>query len=117
MICSPKTDSGPARGWLTSQPEAGMRQPAKTARQDWGPITGCVLWAALSALLFGTVAVSGAVPADRSREQAISIVTQIQRADYEGDRAALKRLHGELEPFLANKDIAVRIAYWRGFAL
>jgi hypothetical protein len=40
-------------------------------------------------------------PADKtsvepSRDSIIRIVTQIQRADYEGDRATLKRLHDEL---------------------
>jgi hypothetical protein len=44
------------------------------------------------------------------------IVTKIQRADYEGDRAALKRLHAELTPFVADRELASRILYWRGFA-
>ncbi len=54
---------------------------------------------------------------DRSRERVIKIVTQIQRADYEGDRSALKRLHGELAPFVENKELAAQVRYWRGFAL
>ena len=33
-----------------------------------------------------------------SRDSIIHIVTQIQRADYEGDRPALKRLHDDLSP-------------------
>jgi hypothetical protein len=67
-------------------------------------------------LTFVTMA-AAASPVDRSREQVIKIVTQIQRADYEGDRSALKRLHGELAPFVENKELAVRVRYWRGFAL
>jgi tetratricopeptide (TPR) repeat protein len=45
-------------------------------------------------------------------------VDQIKRADYEGDRPALKRLHAELAlPSPANKTVASRVLYWRGFAL
>ncbi len=55
--------------------------------------------------------------ADHSREQVVKIVTQIKRADYEGDRAALKRLYGDLTFFVENKDLAARVRYWRGFAL
>jgi hypothetical protein len=56
-------------------------------------------------------------PADPARASAIRIVERIKRADYEGDRAALKRLHGELTPAPDNKMLASRELYWRGFAL
>jgi hypothetical protein len=52
-----------------------------------------------------------------SRESIIRIVTQIQRADYEGDRAALKRLHDELTPIPEDNKLASQVLYWRGFAL
>src|SRR5580693_2039981 len=52
-----------------------------------------------------------------SRESIIHIVTQIQRADYEGDRPALKRLHDELTPIPADNKLAARVLYWRGVAL
>jgi hypothetical protein len=52
-----------------------------------------------------------------SRDFAIRIVEQIKRADYEGDRPALKRLHGELTPAPDNNILASRELYWRGFAL
>jgi tetratricopeptide (TPR) repeat protein len=52
-----------------------------------------------------------------TREAVTKIVVQIQRADYEGDRPALKRLNGELEPFVADPQLASRVRYWRGFAL
>ena len=52
-----------------------------------------------------------------SRDSIIHIVTQIQRADYEGDRPALKRLHDELTPIPEDKKLASRVLYWRGFAL
>lgn len=51
------------------------------------------------------------------REQAEKIVAEIQRADYEGNRDALRRLFDELAAFTENKDISSRIHYWRGFAL
>jgi len=54
--------------------------------------------------------------ADDPREQVISIVSQIQRADYEGDRPTLKKCYDELAPFLKNNDLAFQVRYWRGFA-
>ena len=61
-------------------------------------------------------------PADKdslepSRDSIIRIVTRIQRADYEGDRATLKRLHDELTPIAEDNKLASRVLYWRGFAL
>ena len=50
-------------------------------------------------------------------EKVVVIVAKIQRADYEGDRASLKQLYGELEPYTDDKAIASRVAYWQGFAL
>ena len=55
--------------------------------------------------------------AGQAREQVTKLVAQVQRADYEGDRAALKRLHGELAKFSDKKDLAAQVEYWRGFAL
>jgi len=54
---------------------------------------------------------------DSARASAIRVVEQIKRADYEGDRAALQRLHGELNPSPDDKMLASRELYWRGFAL
>jgi hypothetical protein len=51
------------------------------------------------------------------REEVIGIVTQIQRADYEGDRATLKKSYDGLAPYLKSKELASRVRYWRGFAL
>jgi tetratricopeptide (TPR) repeat protein len=72
---------------------------------------------ALAALILFLFAAMGLSAAETQREQVIKIVTQIKRADYEGDRAALKRLYGELTPFVEDKDLASRVRYWRGFAL
>jgi hypothetical protein len=74
-------------------------------------------WTMLVVSLAALSMTASGVFADRSREQIIKIVTQIQRADYEGDRSALKRLYGELGSFAENKELAVRVGYWRGFAL
>lgn len=68
-------------------------------------------------LLVSVMPAPGAYAIEHPREQVIKIVTQIQRADYEDDRTALKRLHGELAPFVNSKEIGVRVQYWRGFAL
>jgi len=54
---------------------------------------------------------------NQNRESMLPIVQEIKRADYEGDRAALKRLHGELTAPAGDKVLASRALYWRGFAL
>jgi hypothetical protein len=54
---------------------------------------------------------------EHSRDSIIRIVTQIKRADYEGDRPALRRLHDELTPVPEDNKLASRVLYWRGFAL
>jgi hypothetical protein len=51
-----------------------------------------------------------------ARKQVTEIMTKIQRADYEGDRETLKKCYDALTPFLANKELAARVRYWRGFA-
>jgi hypothetical protein len=56
-------------------------------------------------------------PDSAARVSAIRVVEQIKRADYEGDRSALKRLHNELNPPPDDKMLASRVLYWRGFAL
>ncbi|HEY6250601.1 MAG TPA: hypothetical protein VI685_11625 [Candidatus Angelobacter sp.] len=71
----------------------------------------------LAMLLTVLAMVLNATAADKSREQVIKIVAQVQRADYEGDRAALKRLYADLAPFAQKKELASRVRYWRGFAL
>jgi tetratricopeptide (TPR) repeat protein len=74
--------------------------------------------ARLIAILLTSLTMALAASAvDRSREQVIKIVIQIQRTDYEGNRAALKSLYGQLAPFVENKELAARVQYWRGFAL
>lgn len=45
------------------------------------------------------------------------LVERVRRADYEGDRAALRRLHEELGRHGGDEQVAARVWYWRGFAL
>jgi tetratricopeptide (TPR) repeat protein len=71
----------------------------------------------LTALVFVSLAVAATTSANDAREQAVRIVAQIQRADYEGDRAAMQRGFDELKPFMDDQTLASRIRYWRGFAL
>src|SRR5438067_7261249 len=72
----------------------------------------------LTAAAAFVVSLAAASGADSDiRAQAQRIVSQIQRADYEGDRTALKKYYDELTPFLENKKLASRIRYWRGFDL
>ncbi len=52
-----------------------------------------------------------------SRDDVVKIVAAIRRADYEGDRVALRRLYGELGASADDKAIGSRVLYWRGFAL
>jgi hypothetical protein len=56
------------------------------------------------------------VSADPARERVVEIVSQIQRADYEGDRTALNQLYDQLVPFVDKPELASRVRYWRGFA-
>jgi hypothetical protein len=61
--------------------------------------------------------------AESPRDSIVAIVLQIQKADYEGDRAALQRLYTDLAPISPrpglelNDKLASRVLYWRGFAL
>ncbi len=64
-----------------------------------------------------TFAGQKASAAPNARDAVIKLVSQIQHADYEGDRPALRRLYNDLAPFADNKEIGARVQYWRGFAL
>jgi len=57
----------------------------------------------------------GAQPTS-TRERITKLVIQVQRADYEGDRAALKRRYQDLEEFVNDKELGAKVQYWRGFA-
>jgi len=74
------------------------------------------LWASVLTVV-GFLPAFSASAAPAPHDEAAKIVQQIQRADYEDDRAALQLLYKELAPFAADKQFASRIQYWRGFAL
>jgi len=59
---------------------------------------------------------AGATRPNDPREQAAHVVARIQRADYQGDRAAMQRGYDDLKPFMEDEKLASRIRYWRGFA-
>ena len=85
-------------------------QHSNSSRCAWGRVTRVVV------ILLASVRIAFAASVDLSREQVVKIVTQIQRADYEGDRAALNHLYDELVPFVDEPEFASRVRYWRGFA-
>jgi hypothetical protein len=70
----------------------------------------------LTAFVFVSVSLAAATPPNDAHEQVARIVAQIQRADYNGDRAAMQRGYDELRPFMDDQKLASRIRYWRGFA-
>jgi hypothetical protein len=70
----------------------------------------------LAALISVSLSFAGAIPTNDAREKAVRIVAQIQRADYEGDRAAMQRGYDDLKPFVEDQKLASRMRYWRGFA-
>jgi hypothetical protein len=75
----------------------------------------------ISGLGLGLLLIFAPIPGEAAgkspRENVIGIVARIQRADYEGDRATLKKSYEELAPYLENKELAPKVRYWRGFAL
>ncbi|HUP65891.1 MAG TPA: alpha/beta hydrolase [Thermoanaerobaculia bacterium] len=68
-----------------------------------------------ASLIVAFVIMVGDPPAES--RTAATMVAEIRRADYEGDRAALRRLHAELASLVGDDDSSSRILYWRGFAL
>ena len=51
------------------------------------------------------------------RAEVVALVQKVRRADYEGDRAALKKYYEELAPFTEDPQLSVSVHYWRGFAM
>jgi hypothetical protein len=65
--------------------------------------------------LFASLSTVLADSSESDREKVTRIISGIQRADYEGNRAALKTWYDELTPLVENKELTSRIRYWRGF--
>jgi tetratricopeptide (TPR) repeat protein len=51
------------------------------------------------------------------RSEVVALVQKIRRADYEGDRAALKKYYEELAPYADDPQVSSSVRYWRGFAM
>jgi len=71
----------------------------------------------LMAICVVSAASALAAPTEPPRETVVTLVAQIQKADYQGDRASLQHLYADLEPFARDEKLASRVRYWRGFAL
>jgi hypothetical protein len=91
-----------------------MQTAAAGISRKWNLVVGFAV--ALVAVIAATAG-SGVVAASQARDAVVKLVMQVERADYEGDRPALRRLYGELAPFAEDKEIGARVQYWRGFAL
>ncbi len=70
----------------------------------------------LTLIIISACATLGASADSTAHESVVRIVTQIQRADYEGDRPALTNLYEQLTPFVDEPEVSSRVRYWRGFA-
>jgi tetratricopeptide (TPR) repeat protein len=93
-------------------------KPPKTDRQ-YSDLVPPIGWRGLglTAMLVVSATATLAVPPERPRETVIKLVAQIQKADYQGDRATLQHLYADLQPFATDEKLASRVLYWRGFAL
>ncbi len=76
-----------------------------------------VIMAGVVALVYAGCVSTGSARNGRSHRQALSLIAQVQEADYLGDLAELRRLHSRMEPLLSDSALARDIRYWRGFAL
>ena len=72
---------------------------------------------AMAAFLWAPIVSAHGSSATDAKPQVIRLVEQIQRDDYAGDRAALKRDFDDLAPFLGDAELSAWVRYWRGFAL
>ncbi|HEV3409626.1 MAG TPA: hypothetical protein VG095_04995 [Chthoniobacterales bacterium] len=70
----------------------------------------------LSLLTLAVTTLGASASAD-IRGRATAVISEIQRADYEGDRVTLQKSVDALAPFVDHENFGSRIHYWRGFAL
>lgn len=81
-------------------------RPPRAARYRWDLVgragSGGLL---VIALLVGLAAATQAAPPESPRETVVKLVAQIQKSDYEGDRAVLQRLYADLEPFTGDEKL------------
>lgn len=72
--------------------------------------------ALIAGMICPLVTVAGENSTNDVEEKVVAIVSKIQRADYEGDQAAMQRGYDELAPFVDDQTLGSRVRYWRGFA-
>src|SRR5262249_54537468 len=103
---------------LTARPSVLLFRRHKSSSSALYPQRGVSMNQLLVALaLFGLSSPSGtAATSPASKDEALKVIRQIQKADFEADQAALQRGYEALTPFAADPQLASRILYWRGFA-
>ena len=75
------------------------------------------LSATTTLLVLASALAAGSPQDSAATNQAAELVAKIRRADYEGDRSALRVLYSALAPLREQDEIAARVRYWQGFAL
>jgi hypothetical protein len=80
------------------------------------PVLRLLLLAAVIPLGCKNAVPAAEVPPSPAKQR-VALVQAIQRADYQGDRPALARLHQELSALPEDPATAARQRYWEGFAL
>jgi hypothetical protein len=92
------------------------RLPVNRRQPDNQPFDEVMNRKFFTALLIMLVFAGRSICAEGDQEKAARIIAQIQRADYEGNQAAMQRGYDELKLLVDNNKLASRIRYWRGFA-
>jgi len=97
--------------WANSESRVGISKTACRSTE-----TRTMNTRLLVAIILVSLSVIRVTRANDIAKQVAPIVAQIQRGDYEGDRAAMQRGYDDLKPFTGDKELASRVRYWRGFA-
>jgi tetratricopeptide (TPR) repeat protein len=71
----------------------------------------------IAAVILGSLSTSNAASYSDARKEAAQIVSELQRADYEGNQVTMQKCHDQLTPLLKNTEIASCVRYWQGFAM
>lgn len=93
--------------------------PASSTRERWDLLKR-MAWNGVKLTAIMLIAIASATRATPLQDAPAPVrkfVAQIEKADYEGDRAALQSLYAKLLPFTSDEKLASRVRYWRGFAL
>ena len=72
-------------------------------------------WKLTAAVVLTSLSGTSGASNENVRDDTTRIISQIQRADYQGDQATLKKLYNALTPFAEDAQLASRVRYWRGF--